>query len=149
MNPPKERRNELGYEIRELSILLGRYIENESAKMGVQHMKGPQAWALGFIKNQTGPVYQKDLEEELSIRKPTASRLIDRLEQKGFVKRVVSSTDKRWKQIILTEKAQKEMEQVDGFIASVEKKIKANLSAEEISTFKKIAGKIKANFATD
>lgn len=149
MQPPEKHRNELGYEIRELSILLGRYIENESAKRGVQHMKGPQAWALGYIHNHVGPVYQKDIEQELSIRKPTASRLIDRMEKNGSVQRVVSKTDKRWKQIVLTEKAQQEMTQIDEFIATVETKIKANLSAEEIASFKEIAGKIKQNIVAD
>lgn len=139
-------KNELGFEIRELELMLGRYIESESAKNDILHLKGPQGWAIGFLNaHQDKPMYQKDIEHELSIRKPTASRLIDRMEKNGYVERRVSAEDKRWKEIVLTQKAKDEIQLVDNFIAGVEAKLRKNLSDAEIKQFLQTLGKIKKN----
>lgn len=142
--------NDLGFEIRELSILLGRFIDHEATHREVESLRGPQAWTLGFIKHKgSQPVYQKDIEEELSIRKPTASRLVDRMEKNGFVKRIASPEDKRLKQIIITAKAEENMKKIDGLIRSVETRIKKNLSPEEIQQFIATIHKIKKNVQLD
>lgn len=141
-----DKHNEVGFELRELMILLSRVIDQEAAARNVDKLKGPQAWALGFIKkNDDRAIYQKDIEEELSIRKPTASRLIDRMEKNGFVRRIPSLEDKRLKQIVLTKKAEKNMSQIDDLVQTVESRLKNGLSDEEIQTYLKITRRIKMN----
>ena len=67
----------IGFEVRELSLLIARYIEKMS---NGGHIRGPQGFALGYlVHNRDKEIYQKDLEEKLSIRKPTASNLVDRM----------------------------------------------------------------------
>ncbi|WP_236674800.1 MarR family winged helix-turn-helix transcriptional regulator [Enterococcus sp. BWR-S5] len=136
----------LGFEIRELSILIGRYIEKEELGNDLAKMRGPQAWALGFLsENRDREIYQKDLEKELSIRKPTASRLVDRMEKNGFITTVVSAKDKRFKQIIITEKALENMKKVESFVSNLEARLTQNISEEELRSFIDTIGKLKKN----
>lgn len=72
-----------------------------------------------------------DVEKECSIRHPTALGLIDNLEKKGFVKKMVNPQDARSKVIILTDKAknlQTELEEVGDRIEDV---LTDNLTEEE------------------
>lgn len=49
-------------------------------------------------------VNQKDIEEELKLSNPTVTGILKRLERKGFIVRTVSSHDRRYKEVRLTEK---------------------------------------------
>ena len=58
-------------------------------------------------------ITQRDIERHLSLKNPTVTGLLKRLDEKGFILSVPSTTDKRCKNIYLTEKAydiQKKME---------------------------------------
>lgn len=136
----------LGFEIRELSILIARYIEKEEPGSDLKKMRGPQAWALGYLsENQDREIYQKDLEKELSIRKPTASRLVDRMEKNGYITTVTSAKDKRFKRILITEEALENMKKVEGFISNLESRLTQGISEEELHAFIDTIGKIKKN----
>ncbi len=51
--------------------------------------------------NQDKYIFQKDVEKELEISKATASVMIDRLEKNGFIKRISSEKDSRYKYLVL------------------------------------------------
>ena len=50
-------------------------------------------------------VTQRDIEKGLNLRNPTVTGLLKRLDEKGYILSVPSNTDKRCKNIYLTEKA--------------------------------------------
>lgn len=50
-------------------------------------------------------VYQRDVEEEFQIRKPTATGILQQLEKKGLILRESVETDARLKRILPTEQA--------------------------------------------
>ncbi|WP_249274424.1 MarR family winged helix-turn-helix transcriptional regulator [Candidatus Enterococcus clewellii] len=136
----------LGFEIRELSILIGRYIEKQGPDSELKKMRGPQAWALGFLsENLDREIYQKDLEKELSIRKPTASRLVKRMERNGFITIVPSAKDKRFKRLIVTELAMENMKKVEQFVTNLEERLTQNISEEELQSFIHTIEKLKKN----
>lgn len=134
----------IGYEIRELSILFARSMEKKHPDMRVA--QGPQGFALRYLgEHQDRPVFQKDLEEALSIRKSTASNLVQRLEKNGLVTVVSLPEDKRYKQIMLTDKAKADHQQIDADITAFEKKMKQGISQEELDNFFATIDKIKRN----
>lgn len=47
-----------------------------------------------------------ELANELKIKKPTVTTLIDKLEKKGYIKRVASKSDRRVTHIMIDEKGQ-------------------------------------------
>ena len=64
-----------------------------------------QGMLLGFLcHNRDQEIFQKDLEEAFYIRRSTASRLLKRLEEEGFVMRCSVSRDARLKQVMATPK---------------------------------------------
>lgn len=134
----------IGYEVRELALSLNRLMDKEAEKLAITNLKGPQAMVLKFIKdNPEKIVYQKDIEEELCIRKATASQLINRMEKNGFINRVTVSKDKRYRQLVITEQGKNSLSKIDHLIDRTEKKMKSDLSSEELTTFFNLLGKIK------
>ena len=101
---------------------------------------------IHFIsRNHPREIHQKDIEEELSIRKPTASQLLDRMEKSGLVERRVSSKDKRRNQIILTDKAIDSVKQIKHVLKDIEKTLQQDLTEDEIATFLQVVEKMKKN----
>ncbi len=139
MNEPET----IGFKIRELSLLIGRYMErtNEDG-----HIRGPQGFALGYlVHNRDKEIYQKDLEERLSIRKPTASNLVDRMIKNGFLTTAPSQKDKRLKRLIVTEKAIQATIEIEKQIEDSEKRMKQGVSEEELAQFFTTLEKFKQN----
>lgn len=60
---------------------------------------------MHLYKNQDKNIFQKDIEQKLEITGATATGLINRLEQNGYIERKVLGTDSRYKVLILTNKA--------------------------------------------
>lgn len=55
-----------------------------------------------FKLNEMGETTQKDLAESRNLNNATVTRALERLEKKGFVKRVDDEKDKRKKNVFLT-----------------------------------------------
>ena len=68
-----------------------------------------QKHVLKFILLETmhRDLYQKDIEEEFQIRKPTVTGILKLMEKNGFIYRKSVARDARLKQIVPTEKAEK------------------------------------------
>lgn len=138
--------DKLGFHIRELSLLLSRKIDQEAIHYDIENITQPQAMVINLIyTHKNREIYQKDIEEELSIRKPTASQLIDRMTNSGLVERHVSLTDKRRNQIVLTDKAVASVKKIKLVLKDIEKKLQTDLSDEEIATFLNVVDKMKKN----
>ena len=72
-------------------------------------LTGNQAQLLGTIRKcreEMDEVFPSTLEERIHVSRPTMSGLLKRLEAKGFIIFAPSSKDKRYKQVLLTEKAE-------------------------------------------
>lgn len=143
-----EPRGTIGFELRELSILMIRFIEKEKSQNGLGDIQKLQAWTLGYmVKHNDRPVFSKDLEKEFSIRKSTASNLVKRMEKNGFIEiKKGTQEDKRLKELVLTEKAYEQIQAFNYYADKLEEKITANLSDQELEQFKNTLNKIKSNF---
>ena len=84
------------------------HISDKIAKEhGVEHLAGPQGHVLTFLcHNKDKEIFVKDIEAELRISKSVASNLVKRMEKNGFIQTVPSCSDKRYKQVVLTELGQ-------------------------------------------
>ena len=70
-------------------------------------LSGAQGKTLHFIlaRGQECDVFQKDIEEEYSLRPPTATKLLKDMEKNGLIYREAVPYDARLKRIVATEKA--------------------------------------------
>ena len=84
------------------------HLSDEIAKQhGVEHLAGPQGHVLSYLgNNRDKEIFVKDIEAELRVSKSVASNLVKRMEKNGFIQTVPSCSDKRYKQVVLTELGQ-------------------------------------------
>lgn len=139
-------RNDIGFKVRMLSNLIRRDVEKSRSEIGINIPKGVNGWAISyFYENRKKDIFQKDFENEFSIRRSTASSILKTMEQNGFVERVSVPYDARLKKIVLTEKAIKIHKTVIKDIEKREQRLRNGISQIEIDSFLNTLGKLSAN----
>jgi DNA-binding MarR family transcriptional regulator len=139
-------RNEIGFKVRILANLIKRDVEKSKSELGIDLPKGINGWAISyFFDNSDKDIFQKDFENEFSIRRSTASNILKTMEQNGFITRESVVSDARLKKIVLTEKAINIHKSVLKSINEREERLRQNLSDQEIETFLKITDKLIKN----
>ena len=86
----------------ETSNHAARYINNLSNKLRRKIdafpsravFSGSQGRVLHFVLAQSRDVFQKDIEEEFSLRPPTATQLLKKMEKGGLIRREVAAEDR-------------------------------------------------------
>jgi MarR family transcriptional regulator, transcriptional regulator for hemolysin len=91
----------LGYLIHDVSRLRRTLFDKWLSPLGVTRS---QWWVLAFLSRNDG-MAQTELAEELDVGKVALGALIDRLEEAGFVKRILDPTDRRVKRVVLTKQS--------------------------------------------
>ncbi len=144
------RENEIGFLVRRLSNLIKRDVESSKARMGLDPVTGVNGWAIGyFYENRERDIFQKDFENQFSIRPSTASNILKSMEQKGLIERKSVESDARLKKIVLTEKAVVLHEKICREIALREKRLKKGIDKEDLKTFIKVMNMLSANMEED
>ena len=65
-----------------------------------------QRWVIGYLSEHEGKdVFQRDLEEEFSVRRSTATGILQLMEKNELITREPVSHDARLKKLVLTPKA--------------------------------------------
>ncbi len=98
-----------------------------------------------LLHNENKIVNQRDIENFLSLSNPTIAGTLLRLEKKGFIIRKISSKDKRYKEIYLTDKSRELKDIIFKYIRDNDNKMFSNISEEEKENLKNIITKILNN----
>lgn len=98
-----------------------------------------------LLHNEDKIVNQRDIENFLSLSNPTIAGTLLRLEKKGFIIRKISSKDKRYKEIYLTDKSRELKDIIFKYIRDNDNKMFSNMSEEEKENLKNIITKILNN----
>ena len=88
---------------------------------------------------------QVDIEKEFNLKNPTVTGLINRLEEKGYIKRVRSDKDKRYNKLELTESGREILNKGKRKAQENEEKLLKILPDDEIKELKRILTKIVNN----
>ena len=86
---------------------------------------------LYLKKHQKDTLTQRDLETGLTLKNPTVTGLLNRLEEKGFITREQNLNDKRSKFIKMTDKAERVLEDGYLYIQELDAKMLNGISEEE------------------
>jgi len=141
-----EKNERIGLTIKRISNLFKREVDRAITDRGIEELTGMQSFVIGYLaRNSERDVFQKDIEKEFSIRRSTATAMLQLLEKNGYITRVVDSDDARLKKIILTEKALERHKIISQEIDKTEERLYRGLSKEEITAFFKVAEKLKEN----
>lgn len=98
-----------------------------------------------LLHNKNKIVNQRDIENFLSLSNPTIAGTLLRLEKKEFIIRKISSKDKRYKEIYLTDKSRELKDIIFKYIRDNDNKMFSNMSEEEKENLKNIITKILNN----
>lgn len=113
-------------------------------------LTGNQAQLLGTIRKcrkEMDEVFPSTLEERIHVSRPTMSGLLKRLEAKGFIIFAPSSKDKRYKQVLLTEKAEAVNQRIGEKIFETERKMLEGISEEDVEIARTIVKKMIENIS--
>ena len=106
-----------------------------------------QCAILEFIYMETKKrnIYAKDIESEFDIRKSTIAEILSLMEKNELIERQNVAKDARLKKLVLTQKAIDIRNELRKEIKRVEKKMRNNLTDEEIKEFIRLIMKISNN----
>lgn len=84
----------LGFEIRILSNLI--YNRLNQITLEAENLTIHQYWILSYLMNSAdSAVYQRDIEQLLSVKRSTANEMLRTMEERGYIRRTVSSGNVR------------------------------------------------------
>lgn len=127
---------------------------NNQIKRKINHMPVFQEYELrggyGYVMhylydNQDKDIYQKDIEEKMSIRKSSVTNLLINMEKAGYIERKQTHYDARFKKVVLTAKGKQVHEEITKGIMMVEKKCMEGFSQEEKDKLFELLAKLQSN----
>lgn len=112
-------------------------------------LSGAQGKTLHFIlvRGSEGDVFQKDVEEEYSLRPPTATKLLKDMEKNGLIRRETVPYDARLKRIVATEKALQYQELIRESLEETESRLTSGISEEDLDTFFRVIRQMIRNMS--
>jgi MarR family transcriptional repressor of mepA len=138
--------NFIGFRIIHVSHQIKRAINHLKSIEKMEDLTGTQGKIIGYlVRNLDKDIFQKDIEDEFSIRRSTATGILQLMEKNDLVRRVPTLTDKRLKKIILTEKSLEINKSFSRVLEKMEKDIEMGLTPDEIAVFFNIMEKIQYN----
>lgn len=137
-------------EIMRLANRMSREVGSLNEERSSAGISGVNARILGYLAAREGEdVFQRDVEEEFSIRRSTVSKIVCLMEQKGLVQREPVAWDARLKRLKLTERARQICAVASGELAAFETRATAGLTNDELQTLLQLLGKIRATLESD
>ncbi len=141
-----EYEKDIGFQIRALSHLVKRIVDQTAFTKEEIHPTGVQGWIIGYLyNNRHKEVFQRDIQEQFSIRRSTVTGILQLMEKNGFITRSSVDRDARLKRLELTPKAVELHERVGRSIRQVEERLAQSLTEEEKSEFIRLCEKIREN----
>lgn len=125
----------VGPVIRTFSNLINRKV-NEMIVEEEDSLTPQQGWVLCYlVKNLGREVFQKDLEEQFTIRRSTANHMMQLMERNGYIERISVPEDARMRRIMLTPKGTDAHVRIKDRLNRFEALLQKDFSEEEILLF--------------
>ena len=103
-----------------------------------------QGWVLVHLVREDG-LRQWDLAERLEVATVTTSKLIDRLEERGFVERRTDPEDRRSNRVFATPKARSLVKIMTQTVSEVDAIANAGVAPEDLETTLRVLRQMRRN----
>lgn len=132
-----------------LGILINKIANQLKRKMDKEmnenyNLTKTQSLVLSYI-NSNKEIYQKDIEKRFSIRRSTATEILNLMEKRNLIKRIPSKIDKRLNNIEITEEGIKLEKVGKEKIKELEKHMIKSLTKEEKKELIRLLEKVEQN----
>lgn len=88
------------------------------------------------------PMRQKDLAAALGLDNTAVVRLLNNLEADGLIERRRSADDRRARLLVLTERGEATVRQVESIAASIEKDLLSGFSSDDLKVTRRVLGEL-------
>ena len=133
-----QKKRTIGFMFKQINNVYEKEFNNRLRTLGIT---ASQCAVLDYLFDcEKEEVTQRDIEKGLNLRNPTVTGLLKRLDEKGYILSVPSNTDKRCKNIYLTEKAYDIQRRMD-------KMLTIGMNKKEIEALEKMLNKVLYNIA--
>lgn len=140
-----EREETIGFCARTLSVAIKRAVEASKARSGFS-CTGTHGWVIGYLyDNRHRDVFQRDIEKQFSVRRPTMTEILKLMEKNGLLVRERDKNDARLKKIKLTPLALSIHERHEKHIESFEAFLREGISDDEMKSFFAVVEKLNSN----
>ncbi len=131
----------VGFLISDVSRLMRRVYDRRVEPLGLTRAQ----WRVLVHLYRREGISQTELAAVLEIEKPTLGRLVDRLEEKGWVERRVDERDQRARRLMVTDAVRPMIERMKVYAESVNEDSMAGLKAEQERHLIEILLAVKTN----
>jgi len=134
----------IGVELREVQQLIKQRMEIERANDS-SNLTHVQIRLLVFLYKSEKPIYQKDIEQYLRIRRSSATQMLNVLERNGYIVRVIPKHDARLKEIQITDSTLLLIDVLEAHMNKTECMLRKNIDESDLSVFFKVLDQLKEN----
>ena len=128
-----------GFVLNDVARLLRTIFDRRVKSLGLTRS---QWWVLNYVYRNDGAT-QSELAEMLEVEKATLGRLLDRLAQKGWIRREADATDRRVKRIYLTREAERVHKRIWRIAEATVDDALADLSTQESAQLMRLLARVK------
>ena len=133
-----------GFLISDVARLMRKNFDSRVKEIGLTRS---QWWLLNHLFRADG-ITQAELAETLEIERSSTGKLLDSLELKGWIKRVVDKRDRRSKRVFLTKEVEPIIKKMRGIAKKVREVSLGKLSRQQ-DDFVDVLIEIKNNLTKD
>lgn len=135
----------IGFQIRTLSNLISRKI-NQMVSEEEESLTAHQNWVLDYLtQHPDKDIMQRDIEKKFSIRRSTASHMLQLMEKNGYIRRISAPDDARMKKLIITEKGIEAQRRMKDRLYRFEELFQSHISQEDLQYLKKLLRQLEEN----
>lgn len=140
-----QERMPLGYMFKQINNIYEKEFNNRLRILGVT---ASQCAVLDYLfTSSKEEITQRDIERALSLKNPTVTGLLKRLDEKGFILTVPSEKDRRCNNIYLTEKAYDIRRRVELDRKKLDKTLTLGMNKKEVAALEKMLNRVLYNIA--
>lgn len=141
----EKRGNQIGFIVKQINNIYEKELNERLKKLGIT---SSQCAVLDYLfHTNKEEVNQRDVEKSLSLKNPTVTGILKRMEEKGFILSVPNAVDKRKKNIYLTEKAYDIQRKMDADRRKLDKRLTIGLSKKEVAALSRGLEKVLYNIS--
>ena len=140
----RERRT-IGFLIKQINNVYEKELNHTMKSLGIT---SSQCAVLDYLFHSSEEeITQREIERHLSLKNPNVTGLLKKLEEKGFPFSVPSNSDRRCKNIYLTEKAYDIQKKMEINRKKSDKMLTLGMSKREVESFEKLLEKVLYNIS--
>lgn len=140
-----KQRTNVGFLVKQINNIYEKDFNNQLKKLD---LTSSQAEVLDFLfRCDEEEVTQRDIEKALSLKNPTVTGILGRMEEKGFVMILPSEKDKRCKNVYLTEQAFDIEKKMEAVRRKIDKNLTLGMTRREVEALQKMLNRVLYNIA--